>query len=267
MLIGVIKELETQHFKGNSVGCWASVEVKIRGKWTKIISIYNNTSCLSMSRELEDCFENNTSGGIVLGGDLNARLGTLGAVNPDEERQTCDRVVDEEGENWIEILDTYIMTILNGNTTGDRIGQITRPGNSNQQESILDYAAADPHALEIIEEFKIGDEPISDHFPLELTMDTHIEARKEFITQQLWSPSTKQEFQTKMRNWERQHNWKDLHAKLWEATPKKRIETGTTRKNEWWNTSCQISRNQLRQKLEGVRTGREEYEEYRTLKP
>lgn len=39
---------------------------------------------------------------------------------------------------------------------------------------MLDYAAADPHALEIIEEFKIGDESISDHFPLELT---HISKR------------------------------------------------------------------------------------------
>lgn len=263
MIIGVAKEMETQKFTGNSKGCWASVEVKIRGEWTKIVSIYNNTSCQSMSSELEECLRGEANGGIILGGDLNARIGPLGALNPDEERESSDLSVDEEGENWIELLDTCEMSILNGNTAGDRLGQITRPGNQNQQESVIDYAAANPEARDIIEEFRVGGEPNSDHFPLELYLNTHMELHKELITQQLWNSATKEEYLQRTRNGGRTHSWNDLQTKLWEATPKRCHETGRARRNEWWTDSCQASRELLRQKLKRTRAGEVNYQEYR----
>lgn len=43
-------------------------------------------------------------------------------------------------ESWMELLDNYDITLLNGNVNGDLEGNYTRLGYKNQEEAVIDYA-------------------------------------------------------------------------------------------------------------------------------
>lgn len=77
---------------------------------------------------------------MIIGGELNARIGHLGAMKEEEESSTKDSITDEEEERWIELLNTYGIELLNGNAPGDLEGNYTRLGYKHQEEAILDYA-------------------------------------------------------------------------------------------------------------------------------
>jgi len=97
-----------KNVKGNPKGCWESAEIEVEGKWISVISIYNNSDLNHLKRDLEPMLEELVLQGkqVIMGGDLNARIGELGATEEGERRATKDKVKNKEGEGWASLLNT-----------------------------------------------------------------------------------------------------------------------------------------------------------------
>ena len=231
-----------------------------------MIIIYNNTSLSKMRKDLEQCLEECISNGmaILLGGDLNARIGPLGAIKEDEERASRDPKVDREGEEWMQLLNTYGLTLLNGNIDGDLTGQITRTGYAGQEDAVLDYVGVSSHKLPEIASFSIGDQGTSDHFPLEITSTVGIHCRApEAKIQQFWNERNKKSF-TEATGKPECCGWPEIYKKLWEATPKRR--TVQTSEAKWWNTDCYNARKHMWEMLKEARHNDRDMNEYKEAK-
>lgn len=179
IVVGIRNGMSALAFRGNSIGCWAAVEMK--DKTPKLVVVYNNTSCEALKKELELEIEptSNRENSVILAGDINGRIGTLGSRWEEGERSSKDRVTDGEGEQWIELMEPQGLTILNGNIDGDWQGEFTRIGNQNQEPSVLDYAGANEQALEFIQHFTVSSLPYSYHFPLEISFTTDSPRKEE----------------------------------------------------------------------------------------
>lgn len=69
--------LEHRNFKYNKKGCWAHIEIKIEKTWWKLVIVYNNTSLKEMEEQLETLLGRKTDDKVIIGGDLNARIGIV----------------------------------------------------------------------------------------------------------------------------------------------------------------------------------------------
>lgn len=256
LVIGTRKGVEAIEWKGNSRGCWAGLKVKVNNRWINIISVYNNTKSKELRKELERELEEALMKGeeTILGGDLNARIGKLGALDEEEERSTMDNNIDEEGELWMELFDTYDITVLNGNVNGDLEGNYTRLGYKNQEEAVLDYAGISRKALNSIDSFVIGTEGSSDHFPLEITLTdctpTALSTKK---VQQIWNDATIIRYRMELANAEKGESWEELSGQLWAASTKRTAKE--TNRNRWWNEECYKARVAMRHALQSMRVG------------
>ena len=267
MTIGVKNGIPCSGFTGNSKGCWASINIAIKQHKYKILSIYNNTSCDTMRVELEQVLEQCRSEGYagLLCGDLNARIGTLGAHEENEERATEDAVINKEGREWITLMETYGLTLLNGNVNGDRTGNITRMGYSNQEQAVLDYAAITTNSFQTIDSMKVGVETNSDHFPLEISLkESIVSENQEPKIRQSWRQNDKLNFKERLINSGPANGWNEVHKKLWEATNKRRVQT--VKEKEWWNEKCFILRKEMWDVLAMVRAGVREVQLFREAK-
>lgn len=273
LLVGTRNGIETSGFKGNSKGCWAAIKVKLNNKWINIFSVYNNTKSGELRKELEDELEEARLRGedSILGGDLNARIGTMGSLEEEEEeRSTMDKVVDEEGERWMELLDTYNIGLLNGNINGDTDGNYTRLGYKHQEESVLDYAGISRDALSLVETFKVGNEGYSDHSPLEVTLNTTNDGQPTPVkVKQIWNHTTKDKYTREMAKVVKGDNWEELRKQFWTASTRKSMTN--SRRNVWWNGDCYKARITLKNACRSMRAGtgnaeswREAKREYRT---
>lgn len=239
LVFGIRKELQYKEWEGNCKGCWASVEVEISGKWFSILMVYNNTNLDNMKTELSSYLQRNLNKRVIIGGDLNARIGTLGSTEYNEERPTKDTSINEEGRKWVNLLDTYGISILNGNMDGDTEGNITHPGLINHEEAVLDYGGANTMAHEEIEKFTVDEENDSDHFPITLTLKSDAKPKDgDWTTIQEWNPRTKKEYKERLISGSSSENWKGLHKKLWDATPKRKFKKSNCKNAVWWNTEC-----------------------------
>lgn len=173
MLLGVRRDLESKDFQSNCIGSWASIKARINNTWFCFISIYNNTSLAHMKEELDGHLQRNSMYPIIMGGDLNGKIGSLGAEGGKTKRPSMDQKINKEGKQWLNLMHRHNCSILNGNVEGDLKGQYTRQGHAKQANSVLDYVGANTAARMQISFFKVGDHSYgSDHFPLEITIAT-----------------------------------------------------------------------------------------------
>lgn len=170
-----------------------------------------------------------------MGGDLNARVGTLGAYVEGEDRATKDIEVNREGKDWIELMDTYGLNLLNGNVNGDRNGNFTRMGYSHQEEAVLDYVAVSTEAWTKVESLTVGRDTHSDQFPLELSLRVVAVIEK---CAPSWSQRDKLRFSEKMIRSPQGRSWSEIHDKLWQATIKRVVKRGVAKDKDWWNEKC-----------------------------
>ena len=261
--IDIRKGVEHREFKCSKSGSWAGVEIKIDNNWIRIISIYNNTSIKAMKEELrEQCTGCDY---ILIGGDLNARIGNLNGAG--SERSTRDSSVNEEGERWMEFATAKGLQLLNGATEGDWNGEFTRIGYENQESSVLDYAFASSSINPLVRRFEIGTQAQSDHFPMEITINGSIsgsQAEKRRI--QLWGKEDILKFKQKLEEEANSTGWGKTKKRLLEATRSKIIPPNNETKNKWWNPSCKKKRDQLRLALSNLRTGSGSTEDYKQAK-
>lgn len=213
------------------------MDVQIEGDWIEIISVYNNTSCEEMKEDIEELLEADVASKMrIVGGDLNGRIGKLGASDPESERATRDPVINEEGERWVDLWDTFGIGFLNGNTAGDLEGEVTHPGLYGQEASVIDYAGASFAACGKVTFFKIGDRNESDHFPLEVTLNSKAKSSPagQPVVLQKWDTNNKVKFKERLKNGPSAYGWGQVHKKLWEGTPKVTIVPGSSRRAKSW---------------------------------
>jgi exonuclease III len=265
LVIGIRGDIEHKDFSCNMNGCWSSIMAKLGGVWYRIINIYNNTSLAHLKNEITGLIEESQERNLIIGGDWNARIGTLCAANSNEERSTKDKRINEEGSRWADLVNAKGLTLLNGNTMGDWDGEYTRLGLQDQEEAVLDYVAANSNCLPKIATFRVGGEAASDHFPTEITLQTKSCRAIENITVQKWNSRTKQQYTTSLRK-KAAENWSHLRDKMWEATPKVTIRKGARRQNAWWNASCTEKRQLMLDEMWRQRSGAASFEDYRNAK-
>ncbi|UYV75949.1 hypothetical protein LAZ67_13001892, partial [Cordylochernes scorpioides] len=114
---------------------------------------------------------------IVLGGDLNIRIGYLGAFHNlfqipvllSGYRTSRDPTVSPLAETLVDFLDDNSLTILNGRSISDKNGCYTFI--SHQGSSVLDLFMVSPALLELVLDLSIESLPYSDHLPLLLKLN------------------------------------------------------------------------------------------------
>ena len=141
----------------------------------------------TLEQLLEFKSKNPRIGEIILVGDLNARTGNLNYDPDDEEndddpegvpsshpiegnRSSQDRVVNGRGALLLDFLACCKLSILNGCSLGDILGEFTSV--NYHGASVVDYMAATPNLLDSIKSFQVLDlTKFSDHKPILCKLD------------------------------------------------------------------------------------------------
>ena len=129
---------------------------------------------------------------FMLMGDFNARTGDLldcicqdgayyipvdsniyDANYIDINRNNCDSESNVYGKQLVDLCKSASLCIVNGRTVGDRDGQFTCMTETGQ--SVVDYLLISQSLFSQIIDFKVGNQIISDHFPLEFTVNHNVE--------------------------------------------------------------------------------------------
>lgn len=87
-----------------------AVEVEIVSEWHIVIGLYNKTGIQSLKPHIDKLIGHRPDR-VILIGDWNARVGSLGDYQGDK-RST-------KGKKWIDTLRNHGLTLLNGNTEAD----------------------------------------------------------------------------------------------------------------------------------------------------
>ena len=120
---------------------------------------------------------------IFLAGDFNARTGPLN-FTPEEDdwenntkqiecgiqRSSKDKTVNSRGRKFLDLISSCNISILNGCTLGDALGEFTCMRYNGS--SVVDYMAASPWLRTTVQSFEVGEltKNISDHRPITCTL-------------------------------------------------------------------------------------------------
>ncbi|UYV76819.1 hypothetical protein LAZ67_14002099 [Cordylochernes scorpioides] len=185
ILVGIRKEIHGLIYKVEIEPKWISVILKLASiadsPLVCAIFVYLPPSELQLEnlKKLFCYVENKMQQGfeIVLGGDLNIRIGYLGAFHNlfqipvllSGYRTSRDPTVSPLAETLVDFLDDNSLTILNGRSISDKNGCYTFI--SHQGSSVLDLFMVSPALLEIVLDLSIESLPYSDHLPLLLKLN------------------------------------------------------------------------------------------------
>ncbi|UYV71109.1 hypothetical protein LAZ67_8001769 [Cordylochernes scorpioides] len=185
ILVGIRKEIQGLIYKVEIEPKWISVIFKLASiadsPLVCAIFVYLPPSELQLEnlKKLFCYVENKMQQGfeIVLGGDLNIRIGYLGAFHNlfqipvllSGYRTSRDPTVSPLAETLVDFLDDNSLTILNGRSISDKNGCYTFI--SHQGSSVLDLFMVSPALLELVLDLSIESLPYSDHLPLLLKLN------------------------------------------------------------------------------------------------
>ena len=106
-------------------------------------------------------------------GDFNVRTGCKGDLYTGEENENTnkrvskDKVVNLEGEQFLDMIETRGLQIANGNIKRDELGEFTY--SDTRGASAIDYLLVNNIGLDRIDKFKVEDGTVSDHQPISAT--------------------------------------------------------------------------------------------------
>jgi len=238
-----------------------------------IVSVYGEQGGKKLIENLEEIIDIEREENIIIGGDLNLRLGTLGKKGIGEgeiERHSKDKCVGNGGKKFIDWINEKGLEILNGSTEGDWEGEFTYVGARGC--SVIDYTIVNERLGNRISSFRIGDRVDSDHMPMELNMKIRRrrgqdkrsqkqERRKQKVIEKIiWNQETKTRYAEKTREWCRREGEENREPASvedkWERI--KRIVLGTMIKKririkarelgdkDWWDRRCTRGKRELK---------------------
>lgn len=270
-LIGVKEGVEIEsHWSDEKLSC-SGVNIRLpSGKEYSLLNIYNRKGIKTIQQKVSMQIEDNKEKKCIALGDWNAKIGEMGQrkemydEKEGEQRKTQDVTINEEGRRFIELINGVGLSILNGNKKGDWNGAITHIGYRSQ--SVIDYGCANESAWNDVEEFRVGDCSLSDHFPLEITLseqaqNTERAAEWKMIHKVNRENRVQYQRDLERRNIAGEQSWNSIANSMLAAAPK--IKVRTERKEpHWWNGNCFMARKEVKKhRLMARRTG--DYAMYR----
>ena len=97
-------------------------KVKIKGKWYRIVTIYNGKAMKRTRKEIEKYIKEEEEENLIIGGDWNTRIGRRGSGYHEgeyKERKSKDRTLNNKGKELIKMVEERGWYILIGTKKGD----------------------------------------------------------------------------------------------------------------------------------------------------
>lgn len=156
------------------------IRIAIRDSCTHILPVYlNRKNWDNDFMKIQNLFIQNCPDKFIIVGDCNGRIASLNAL-PDElvgqhnylsqHRDSKDLVIDSNGRKLLEWLEEIGGVVLNGRTPSDKRGEMTFAGSMGS--SVNDLGIISFSMAEDIVDFRVVDQNFSDHFPIEISMNT-----------------------------------------------------------------------------------------------
>lgn len=243
MLLGVNKTHLIEEDWSDKEDSITGVRIEAGGRKLNVIGIYNKTGVEKIRKKLEHRMETMKGENTIVMGDWNARIGDLG------ERNSRDKMINKEGSAFLEFMEEYGLEILNGRTDGDWEGQYTHI--DYKSESVIDYAAASMSMAEFIHTFKVGTLTHSDHFPLEICCtkidSAGTEPKEEWVVKPDYSKHGIEKYKENLAAVSDNlgDGWPNLHQRIWDSIPKKRVNNTKAPTDDWWTTECYLKRKEM----------------------
>ncbi|KMQ90798.1 stress response protein nst1-like protein [Lasius niger] len=151
-----------------------AVEIRVGEERWRIVGVYVNGDMEKKMEVIKEWLEEQEERWTLIGGDFNARTGTLGGgkergEEEEVERKSKDRKINMEGRRLVEGLEKVGWEIFNGCTEGDEKGEFTYTG--GRGESVIDYVIGEEKVKERVVKLEVGDCIESDHHPLIITLE------------------------------------------------------------------------------------------------
>lgn len=114
---------------------------------------------------------------LIIGGDFNARIGSIGAMDTNsfdgtpfrETRNSLDEKLNTNGWNLLSAMENLGMAALNGRSNSDKVGEITYIGNSGL--STIDHIWTNANTLKHLSGLKVLSIGLSDHLPVKVILN------------------------------------------------------------------------------------------------
>ncbi|XP_039311154.1 uncharacterized protein LOC120359015 [Solenopsis invicta] len=286
-IIGVSKDWGEEQLKINSEEMEGLIVTKVKNSDDKlkfiIIGIYATRNWLDLRNKIESITEENKEEYIIIGGDFNARIGEEGGN--DEEgwgvtRRSKDKVVNNRGRDFLDLVGEIGGNIINGTTKGDKLGEYTYVG--ERGSSVIDYVVVSENCRDIVNDLVIVGRPDSDHMPLVLEMKNNIGRKKkkdmkkeeegeiyrwreEDIVEYKERTEEKEEEEEVITEESIEDKWKVLKELVLKSMVKVKTKGGARKKlgfKEWWNRSCTRRKRLVHRVYDNWRKGKLSRERY-----
>lgn len=267
----------------NEISEVITINIQIKQEIFTIIPLYLRSA--NWEKEFGDVrrlfVEKNIVNPLIIG-DLNIRIGETQQIYEgicyttfkcgQSVRRSKDKTVDNKGKHFLEFCDDYGITVLNGITEGDEMGNFTYISNVGQ--SVNDVCAISNDLLKHVDGFFVENYIWSDHLPIHLVLQIDMDEQEVqtcgLLPKLRWNENKKENYQRKV-----QHNLEVLRQqnpaiKLNDLTELIVISSGNfgnnlktksvNFKDKWFDLSCLEARDESFRLLRAYRRSSDEIE-------
>lgn len=196
---------------------------------------------------------------IVIAGDFNARIEEKSGAVGQEERNSKDKVMNNEGKKLIGKIIENDLWILNGGNEGDENGEYTQLGKGS---TVIDYALTKEEIKGRIR-MKVANTIESDHEPIEVEIKGRWEEEE---TEQgieniaIWDEEGTKRYKEEIKKKLQGVNIKDLcdlKSKMIEAMYYRKKRRGIQEYREkWWDEECNKKKSEYQKMKRRFRAGK-----------
>lgn len=210
---------------------------------------------------------------LILLGDVNVRIGELQQVISPiheevfaagyKERKSMDKEVNGKGRKYLDFCNDFNLTILNGQTEGDKEGHCTFI--STVGSSVNDICAISQELLHLVQSFQVDEQIWSDHLPiiLELKLENNrsINNKLSLLPKISWKESNKDKYQRELsKNLAHQNQYTEI-KQLTDIIISSTECVNTPQfspHNKWFDTKCYWARKKVFMSLNKFRKSQNE---------
>lgn len=249
-------------------------KIRKQNKVWQIVTVYNRCREDETLKKIDEFIQEDEENFLIVGGDLNARIGEEGSIGEDGEdrkRRSKDKIINAEGRALIALAKKRGWYILNGNIEGDDEGHFTYIGHNG--ESLIDYVIVNNNAREQTNYMEVAERTESDHLPLNVVINKgnteYIDARtpekKEIY---VWNEHSVESYKRKIEQlqWEDgtvEEELTDIVQKTIASSHKVTIKNKTKENQEWWDSECREAKRKMKKSLRDWKRNGGSIERYR----